>query len=163
MNATFETFATPFGSFSIAVNVDGALLATAFGDARALQARIPAYHLSEDTIRGRDAREQVLAFLTGKRRTFRLSRVEIGTAFQRRVWTELSRIPLSETRTYGEIAAAIGQPRAARAVGHANALNPVCLIVPCHRVIGANGSLTGFAFGAALKQRLLDHERAFPM
>lgn len=163
MNATFETFATPFGSFSIAVNADGALLATAFGDARALQARIPAYHLSEDTIRGRDAREQVLAFLTGKRRTFRLSRVELGTTFQQRVWTELSRIPLSETRTYGEIAAAIGQPRAARAVGHANALNPVCLIVPCHRVIGANGSLTGFAFGAALKQRLLDHERAFPM
>jgi len=163
MNATFDTFPTPFGAFSIAVNADGVLVATAFGDARALQARIPAYQLSNDTTRGRDAREQVLAFLAGKRRTFQLPRAEIGTAFQRRVWAELCRIPLSETRTYGEIAAAIGQPRAARAVGRANALNPVCLIVPCHRVIGANGALTGFAFGAAIKQRLLDHERAFPI
>ena len=163
MNATFDTFATPFGAFSIAVNADGALLATAFGDARALQRRLPAYRLSHDAAPGRDAREQVLGFFTGQRRTFQLARVEIGTPFQRRVWAELCRIPLSETRTYGEIAAAIGQPRAARAVGRANALNPVCLIVPCHRVIGANGALTGFAFGAALKQRLLDHERAFPM
>jgi methylated-DNA-[protein]-cysteine S-methyltransferase len=162
MNATFDTFPTAFGAFSIAVNADGALLGTAFGDARTLQARIPAYHLSQDAARGHDAREQVLAFFAGKRRTFQLAMAEFGTAFQRRVWTELCRIPVSETRTYGEIAAAIGQPRAARAVGRANALNPVCLIVPCHRVIGANGALTGFAFGAALKQRLLDHERAFP-
>jgi methylated-DNA-[protein]-cysteine S-methyltransferase len=103
----------------------------------------------------------VLAFLAGKRRTFQLPMAEIGTTFQKRVWAELCRIPLSETRTYGEVAAALGQPGAARAVGRANALNPVCLIVPCHRVIGANGALTGFAFGAALKQRLLEHERAF--
>jgi methylated-DNA-[protein]-cysteine S-methyltransferase len=163
MNATFDTFSTPFGAFSIAVNAEGAVLGTAFGNVHTLRERIPAYHLSEDAVRGRDARKQVLAFLTGKLRTFQLPLAEIGTTFQRRVWAELCRIPFSETRTYGEIAAAIGQPRAARAVGRANALNPVCLIVPCHRVIGANGALPGFAFGAALKQRLLDHERTFPM
>ena len=75
------------------------------------------------------------------------------------IWTALRRIPFGETQSYGEIAAAIGRPGAARAVGRANGTNPVCVVVPCHRVIGADGSLTGFAFGETTKRRLLALER----
>ena len=82
-----------------------------------------------------------------------------GTPFQHSVWTLLRRIPFGETRTYGELASEIGHPGAARAVGRANGANPICVIVPCHRVIGADGGLTGFAFGADLKRRLLALER----
>ena len=81
------------------------------------------------------------------------------TAFQQRVLDELKRIPYGETRTYGEIAKAIGQPKAARAVGNACNKNPVPLIIPCHRVVGSNGNLTGYAFGLERKQTLLDLEQ----
>ena len=82
-----------------------------------------------------------------------------GTDFQRSVWKALRAIPAGETRTYGQLAAAIGSPRAVRAVGLANGRNPVALIVPCHRVIGANGTLTGYAGGLERKRWLLQHER----
>ncbi len=82
-----------------------------------------------------------------------------GTPFRRRVWAALRRIPPGTTTTYGALAAAIGRPGAARAVGRANATNPVTLIVPCHRVIGADGALVGYAGGMDRKRRLLDHER----
>lgn len=81
-----------------------------------------------------------------------------GTAFQQRVWQELRRIPAGTTRSYGEIAQAIGSPTAVRAVGAANGANPVGIVVPCHRVIGRDGSLTGFAGGLAAKRWLLAHE-----
>lgn len=84
----------------------------------------------------------------------------IGTAFQRRVWAALRAIPPGETRTYGELAARLGLSGAARAVGHANALNPIAIVVPCHRLIGASGKLTGYAGGLPRKSWLLDHERA---
>jgi len=83
-----------------------------------------------------------------------------GTPFQQRVWQELRRIPAGSTRSYGEIAAAIGSPSAVRAVGAANGANPVGIVVPCHRVIGSDGSLTGFAGGLAAKRWLLQHEAA---
>lgn len=83
-----------------------------------------------------------------------------GTAFQRRVWAALRRIPTGETRSYGDLAAAIGSPGASRAVGMANGANPVGIVVPCHRVIGANGTLTGYAGGIERKQWLLRHEGA---
>ncbi|WP_274116107.1 MULTISPECIES: methylated-DNA--[protein]-cysteine S-methyltransferase [Pseudomonas] len=82
-----------------------------------------------------------------------------GTAFQQRVWTALRLIPLGTTRTYGQIAAAIGKPGAARAVGLANALNPISLAIPCHRVIGSAGALTGYGGGIERKRWLLEHER----
>lgn len=82
-----------------------------------------------------------------------------GTAFQRRVWTALRGIPAGRTRTYGELAAAIGAPTASRAVGLANGANPIAIVVPCHRVIGADGGLTGYGGGLARKRWLLDHER----
>ena len=83
-----------------------------------------------------------------------------GTDFQRSVWKALRAIPAGETRTYGQLAAAIGSPKAVRAVGLANGRNPVGLIVPCHRVIGANGTLTGYAGGLERKRWLLQHEGA---
>lgn len=82
-----------------------------------------------------------------------------GTAFQRRVWDELRRIPPGETRSYGELAAALGKPGASRAVGGANAANPIAVLIPCHRVVSADGSLGGYAYGAAIKAELLRRER----
>lgn len=84
-----------------------------------------------------------------------------GTPFQRRVWAALRRIPPGETTTYGAIAAALGAPRAARAVGLACGRNPIAIAVPCHRVVGADGRLTGYAGGLVRKRWLLEHERAF--
>ncbi|NEY34745.1 methylated-DNA--[protein]-cysteine S-methyltransferase [Streptomyces sp. PRKS01-65] len=103
--------------------------------------------------------EQLQAYFTGELREFSLPLRLAGTPFQRRVWDELNRIPYGETRTYGELAGALGIPSASRAVGLANGRNPVSIIVPCHRVIGANGSLTGYGGGLDRKRRLLDFER----
>lgn len=82
-----------------------------------------------------------------------------GTEFQRHAWQSLRAIPPGETRTYGQMAAALGRPNAARAVGMANALNPISLVVPCHRLVGSNGSLTGYGGGIERKRWLIDHER----
>ena len=83
-----------------------------------------------------------------------------GTAFQQDVWDALRKIPPGETRSYGQVAEAIGRPAAARAVGSANGANPLPIVVPCHRVVGARGALSGFAFGVERKQWLLDFERS---
>jgi methylated-DNA-[protein]-cysteine S-methyltransferase len=105
-------------------------------------------------------RRQVLEYCAGERQVFDLDRAASGTAFQHSVWDALMTIPYGETRSYADIARQIGRPRAVRAVGRANAVNPIALIVPCHRVIGADGSLTGYGGGLALKQALLEHEQA---
>ena len=81
-----------------------------------------------------------------------------GTEFQKAVWNELLKIPFGETKTYGEIAAAMGKPKASRAVGMGCNRNPIAIIIPCHRVVGKNGSLTGFAGGLDVKGKLLEHE-----
>ncbi len=107
-----------------------------------------------------EARRQLEAYLAGERDAFDLPVRLLGTAFQVRVWTALLDIPVGETRSYGELAAALGRPGAARAVGSANGRNPIPIVVPCHRVVGADGSLTGFGGGLALKQWLLEHEGA---
>lgn len=83
-----------------------------------------------------------------------------GTAFQRSVWEGLRRIPVGTTMSYGDFAARIGRPKAVRAVGHANGSNPICVVVPCHRLIGADGSLTGYGGGLPRKRWLLNHEAA---
>jgi len=156
------TFTTPVGPFSCAFEVTGAIAATAFGDRSALRGRLSARHLMDDKMSEAAARlrEQVREYFAGMRSSFDLPLLPHGTEFQRRTWTVLQDIPGGETRTYREIAATIGNPAAARAVGRANATNPICLLVPCHRVIGADGSLRGFAFGETIKRWLLDHERA---
>lgn len=101
------------------------------------------------------AEAQLREYFAGARRTFDLPLAPHGTAFQQRVWTALRTIPYGETRTYGELAAAIDSPNASRAVGMANHRNPIPIIIPCHRVIGANGTLTGYAGGLEIKRRLL--------
>jgi methylated-DNA-[protein]-cysteine S-methyltransferase len=104
------------------------------------------------------AARQLTEYFAGNRRVFDLPLAPVGTAFQRLVWTALLSISYGETRSYGEVARAIGRPRASRAVGAANAKNPIAIIVPCHRVIGASRELTGYAGGMAMKRWLLDHE-----
>jgi methylated-DNA-[protein]-cysteine S-methyltransferase len=103
-------------------------------------------------------RKQVKEYCAGKRTEFDLELAPRGTEFQQSVWHALLAIPFGETRSYGEVARAIGQPTAARGVGAANGSNPIALIVPCHRVIGADGSLTGYGGGLPLKRALLAHE-----
>ena len=107
-----------------------------------------------------DAVEQLGAYFSGELHTFDLRLEFEGTPFQRRVWEALRAIPYGETRTYGEIAMQIGSPTAFRAVGLANGHNPIAVIVPCHRVIGANGSLTGFGGGLERKRTLLELEKS---
>lgn len=160
MRLQTTTFATPAGLFSCALDAAGAVVATAFGDVSALRLRLPACALKPGAPAAARVHEQVREYFAGARRPFDLPLAPVGTEFQQRVWAALGAIPFGETRTYRELAAAIGNPAAARAVGRANATNPLCLLVPCHRVIGADGSLTGFAFGEELKRWLLDHERA---
>jgi methylated-DNA-[protein]-cysteine S-methyltransferase len=102
---------------------------------------------------------QLRAYFDGRRTDFDLPVVLAGTPFQRRVWAALRDIPYGETITYGQLADRIGQPTAARAVGLANGRNPIGVIVPCHRVVGSTGSLTGYGGGLATKRYLLDFER----
>jgi methylated-DNA-[protein]-cysteine S-methyltransferase len=106
-----------------------------------------------------DVVEQLEEYFAGDRTEFDVELDLVGTAFQRRVWAALLTIPYAETRSYGEIAEQIGSPGAFRAVGLANGHNPIGIIVPCHRVIGANGSLTGYGGGLDRKRALLDLER----
>ena len=106
-----------------------------------------------------EAEKQLFEYFSGKRKTFELEYEFSGTEFQKSVWRELLKIPFGKIKTYGEIAKEIGKPKAGRAVGSACNKNPLPIIVPCHRVIGANGKLTGFACGTEIKEWLLDHEK----
>jgi methylated-DNA-[protein]-cysteine S-methyltransferase len=101
---------------------------------------------------------QLKEYFAGKRRDFDLPLGPRGTEFQQRVWRELVQIPFGETRSYGQLARNLGNPNGSRAVGLANGRNPIAIIVPCHRVIGADGSLTGFGGGLDRKEWLLSHE-----
>ena len=112
----------------------------------------------DDTIFA-EARQQVEEYMAGTRQEFSLLLAPKGTAFQQQVWSMLQKIPYGETWTYKDIAVAIGNPSACRAVGAANGKNPIPLIIPCHRVIGTNGKLTGFAHGLAIKNALISHEK----
>lgn len=103
---------------------------------------------------------QLKEYFAGTRQSFDVPLHLIGTPFRMKCWQALCTIPYGETRSYGEQAAIIGCPKASRAVGGANHHNPVCIIVPCHRVIGADGSLTGYGGGLDMKEWLLAHERA---
>lgn len=105
-----------------------------------------------------DAERQLNAYFAGSLEKFSLPLDFVGTVFQKKVWAALLTIPFGETRSYGEIAKQIGSPKAVRAVGAANGKNPISIIAPCHRVIGANGKLTGFAGGLEAKAQLLGIE-----
>lgn len=106
-----------------------------------------------------DVTDQLSEYFSGTRTEFDIPLAPNGTPFQKLVWRELCRIPYGQTRTYGEIAAAIGNPGAARAVGMACNRNPIWIVIPCHRIVGTGGKLTGYAGGLDLKRRLLDLEQ----
>ena len=151
------------GPLMFAVDEAGALLWLQFLDgeypdtaAERLAAR--GYHLATDAARTSRAHQELTEYCRGERREFDLPLALRGTPWQQAVWHAVRAIPFGETRTYGEIAAELGKPQAARAMGRANAMNPLPILIPCHRVIGANGTLTGFAGGLHIKQRLLAHE-----
>ena len=157
MNA-YDTFDTPLGDFTAAVNQDGAVVGTAFGNIDALchYTRLLLDDLTHDPQRVAHVRAQIEQYFAGSRREFDLPLAPSGTTFQHSVWRALTDIPFGETRSYGHLAKQLGT--SARAMGGANGSNRICLIVPCHRVIGSDGSLTGFAYGTEIKRQLLDHE-----
>lgn len=105
------------------------------------------------------AAKEVAEYLAGRRRKFSVPVKAKGTPFQERVWAALRQIPFGETRSYGEIAKMVGSPKGARAVGMACNRNPVLLMIPCHRVVGSNGKLVGFACGLPMKEKLLSLEK----
>ena len=120
---------------------------------------IPMEFVLEETELILCCKQQIDEFFAGERKAFDLPLAPLGTEFQKKVWNALQEIPYGETRTYGEIAAAVGNPKAARAVGMANNKNPIAIIIPCHRVVGANGKLVGYAGGMERKMFLLELER----
>jgi len=149
-NASLYTRQTALGCLGLAER-DGVLVELA------LRAQ-PATQRRPETELIRRAFGQIEEYLAGRRKSFDLPLYAEGTAFMRQVWDALCRIPYGETRSYRDIAVAVGRPAAARAVGLANKRNPIALIIPCHRVIGADGSLTGFGGGLDMKRRLLELE-----
>ena len=164
MRAYVDEIGSPAGPLAFAVDEDGALLWLQFteGDyGRTIREELAheGFEVCEDPAKTTVARRELSEYSSGERRSFGLPLALVGSEWQKAVWEALTRIPYGETRSYGEIAAMVGRPGAARAVGRANSTNRLALVVPCHRVIGANGTLTGFAGGLHLKTRLLEHER----
>lgn len=153
----YSEIATPVGPVTI-VSDGNAITTVTMRPAAAVTARPGEW--DRDDARLRVAREQLAAYFAGELRQFDLALAPRGTPFQMQVWTALQQIPFGETRSYGALAASIGQPGSARAVGAANRTNPIGIVVPCHRVIGADGTLTGYAGGIARKKFLLEHEAA---
>ncbi|GAB2888669.1 methylated-DNA--[protein]-cysteine S-methyltransferase [Streptomyces deserti] len=147
---------SPYGPLTLVAD-DGALCG--------LYMRAQRHRPPEETFGVRDdtpfaeTEEQLRAYFADELKEFTVELRLTGTPFQRAVWEQLRSIPYGETRTYGELADALGNPGASRAVGLANGRNPVGIIVPCHRVVGADGSLTGYGGGLDRKRRLLDFER----
>lgn len=154
------------GPFTFAVDEAGALAWVQFLDGNYVRnaAEVLAsqgYRLEADSARTAEARQQFTQYCRGERTDFSMPVALRGTAWQVAVWQAVIAIPFGETRTYGEIAASLGRPHAARAMGRANATNPLPIVVPCHRVVGASGALTGYAGGLHIKKRLLAHEAQF--
>jgi methylated-DNA-[protein]-cysteine S-methyltransferase len=148
-----KTISTHIGDLTLFVDDDGAITRLDFGAraaAPATDGAAPSAGEALDT-----AAAQLREYFAGERSAFDLPLRARGNAFEQLVWAELARIPYGETASYAEIARRIGRPGAARAVGRANARNPIAIVVPCHRVIGSDGSLTGYAGGLDRKRALL--------
>jgi methylated-DNA-[protein]-cysteine S-methyltransferase len=157
------TVESPCGPLLCLVGENGAVIRIEFENGRekqrlAREMESRGIRLVEDAERTAEVRRQLEEYFAGRRQTFDLPLAPEGTPFEKTVWEELRRIPFGETRSYAEVARAIGRPGAARAVGRANGANPIPVVVPCHRVIGADGSLTGFGGGLDAKARLLELE-----
>ncbi|MBS0337689.1 MAG: methylated-DNA--[protein]-cysteine S-methyltransferase [Proteobacteria bacterium] len=162
----YTTFQSPLGCILLASTERG-LCSVKLGDKPDALARMLAAEFSEAELRLdrtalKEAKERVLGFLSGDATLGRLPLDIRGTVFQQRVWSALRAIPRGETRTYKDIAAAIGAPKAVRAVGSACGANPVALVIPCHRALRTDGGLGGYAWGIGRKQKLLKIERKRP-
>jgi len=160
-----ECMQSPIGDMLVVADEQERLRALGWADLKARLDRTLAVLYGDVTLRAqpvaRTIKDALLTYLEGKLDAIDTIPVETGgTAFQRSVWQELRRIPVGTTMSYGDFAARIGRPKAVRAVGHANGSNPICVVVPCHRLIGADGSLTGYGGGLPRKRWLLDHEAA---
>lgn len=147
---------SPIGDLTAVIDSDGALVRLLFPDQPFRQSGDAVW----DEARCAHVKTQMDAYFRGELRAFTLPLAPRGTDFQRRVWDELTRIEYGDTITYRDLAERVGRPTAVRAAGRANATNPIPIIVPCHRVIGVDGSLTGYGGGLALKEWLLDFEGA---
>jgi methylated-DNA-[protein]-cysteine S-methyltransferase len=148
----FDEMPTPIGRLRLVADADG-LREVWFESGRHQRVPSPSWVRSADALAF--AREQLAEYFAGTRQQFELRLNPQGTPFQRAVWQELARIPYGATISYGELARRIGQPQAVRAVGAANGRNPLPIVLPCHRVIGSNGDLTGFGGGLPTKRFLL--------
>lgn len=163
MTIVYDIVPTPLGAALIAATPSG-ICAVELGDSaarlrRLLRSRYSAATLRRDPALLKTARVRLRRLIEGSASGIGLPTDVRATAFQARVWAQLRAIPRGTTRTYGEVARRIGRPGAARAVGRACATNPLCVLVPCHRVVGAGGRLTGYRGGLKWKQALLDLER----
>lgn len=150
-----DVLATPLGNVVVAVDERGALVAVDLDESGPLSRRTD---VERAPARAAHVRRAMEGYFAGELRTFDLPLAAGGTEFQERVWAELRRIPYGETISYGELARRLGNPKAVRAVGRANGRNPIAIVVPCHRVIGSDGSLTGYAGGIERKRFLLELE-----
>lgn len=157
MNYFYKKMKSPVGELTLIASKNG-LTAILWEKDRPTRVRLGELVLDEKNFFLIEAEEQLKEYFQGKRKEFNLKLDPVGTEFQQRVWKALLAIPFGETRSYGELANALGNPKASRAVGAANGKNPLSIVVPCHRVIGANGKLTGFAGGLKNKSILLELE-----
>jgi methylated-DNA-[protein]-cysteine S-methyltransferase len=155
MSAAFTRMPTPIGELVLAGD-DHELWAVWVDGQRWAPAIAPGWRESPEPFA--EARRQLEEYFAGRRTVFDLSLRRRGTPFQREVWAALTAIPHGQTRTYREMAADLGRPAAARAVGAANGRNPFCIVVPCHRLIGTDGGLVDYAAGLDAKRWLLRHE-----
>ena len=164
MRAYVDEIESPAGPLAFAVDEEGTLVRlhfveSAYGPVMEAELEDEGYTVETDEMRTARVRSELAEYVSGRRRTFDVPLAFVGSVWQKAVWMELTRIPFGETRSYGEIADSLGRPGAARAVGRANASNVLPVVVPCHRVIAADGTLGGFNGGLHLKERLLEHER----
>ncbi|WP_349975297.1 methylated-DNA--[protein]-cysteine S-methyltransferase [Pseudomonas sp. WHRI 8519] len=154
MSSAFTLMQSPVGTLTLVARGE-CLAAVLWEQERENRVRLGEVHRDDEKPILRQAAGQLDEYFAGKRQRFELALDFAGTAFQRQVWAALLTIPFGQTRSYSDIARQIGNPSAVRAVGAANGRNPISIIAPCHRVIGASGSLTGFAGGIPTKQYLL--------
>jgi methylated-DNA-[protein]-cysteine S-methyltransferase len=156
MNCFYTHVQSPVGSLLLAGDGQNlSMLSFTLGP----KARIPEPEWIEDATPFGEVKSQLEAYFAGELMDFQIPLAPQGTPFQLEVWRQLREIPYGRTISYGQLAERLGNPNASRAVGLANGANPIAIIVPCHRVIGANGKLTGFGGGLDIKQQLLDLER----
>ncbi len=157
MEYYYSRFSSPVGALHLISNGDKLVALTFNNSWKEFSAKYPLLKNKKDKIL-RQAELELSEYFSGKRMSFTVPVDYSGTEFQNKAWKSLQKIPFGKTISYGEQAANISNPKAVRAIGRANGQNPICIVIPCHRVIGKDGSLTGFGGGIKIKEFLLNHE-----